>query len=88
MPSWISVLDKSMMESFNKFAPGFMCIGWKPNPFRNEQHTICCREMIIMWRPKIVEDKKKPCELGRKERKEKGVTVGLILWALDFFGDG
>ena len=32
-PSWINVLDESMMEWFNKYAPGFMCVGHKPHPF-------------------------------------------------------
>ena len=25
-PSWINVLDESMMEWFNQYAPGFMCV--------------------------------------------------------------
>ena len=32
--SWINVLDKSMMEWFKKYAPGFMCLGRKPHPFK------------------------------------------------------
>ena len=32
-PSWINVLDKSMMKWFKKYAPGFMCVGHKPHPF-------------------------------------------------------
>ena len=34
-PSWINVLEKSIMEWFNKYAPGFMCDGRKPHPFGN-----------------------------------------------------
>ena len=33
LPSWINVLDESMMEWFNKWDPGFMCVGRKPHPF-------------------------------------------------------
>jgi len=32
-PSWISMLNESMMEWTNKYAPGFMCVGRKPHPF-------------------------------------------------------
>ena len=35
LPSWINVLDESMMEWFNKWAPVFMCVGRKPHPFGN-----------------------------------------------------
>ena len=42
-PVWINVLDKSMMEWFNNYSPGFMCVGGtKPHPFGNERHTIFC----------------------------------------------
>ena len=41
-PSWINVLDKIMMEWFNKYAPVFMCVGCKPHPFGNQRHDICC----------------------------------------------
>jgi hypothetical protein len=27
LPAWINALDESMMECFNKWAPGFMCVG-------------------------------------------------------------
>ena len=40
-PSWIHVLDESMMEWFNKYAPVFTCICCKHHPFVNERHTIC-----------------------------------------------
>jgi Transposase IS4 len=36
-PSWISVLDESMMEWLNKYTcPAFMCVGHKLHPFGNE----------------------------------------------------
>ena len=31
--SWIIIFDKSIMEWFKKYAPGFMCVGHKPHPF-------------------------------------------------------
>ena len=42
-PYWINVINESIMEWYNKFAPGFMCVGCKQYPFGNEIHTICCR---------------------------------------------
>ena len=58
--SWINVLDKSMMEWFNKYAQGFMRVGCKPHPFGNEIHTICCGLTSILWRSQIVEGKNRP----------------------------
>ena len=49
-PSWINVLDDSMMEWLNKWAPGFMCVGHKPHTFENYQHTAVCAITSIMWR--------------------------------------
>ena len=40
-PSWINVSDKSMTEWFNKYAPGIMCFGRKPNALGHERHAIC-----------------------------------------------
>jgi len=79
LPSWVSVLDESMMEWFNKWAPGFMCVGRKPHPFGNERHTICCGQTNIMFRAQIVEGKDRPVMLGPKKWNEKGTTVGLML---------
>ena len=47
-PSWINVLDKSMMEWFNKYTPQFMCVGRKTHPFGNERQTICCGLTCIL----------------------------------------
>ena len=41
-PVLINVLEKRIMEWFNKYYPGFMCVGRKPHLFGNESHTICC----------------------------------------------
>jgi hypothetical protein len=78
-PAWINVLDESMMEWFNKWAPGFMCVGRKPHPFGNERHTICCALTSILWRAQIVEGKDRPTQLGAKEHAGLGKTVGLML---------
>ena len=48
LPSWINVLDDSMMEWFNKWAPGFMCVGRKPHPFGNDWHILCCALTSIL----------------------------------------
>ena len=34
-PSWINVLDESMMDWFNKYAPVFMCVGRKTHTIGN-----------------------------------------------------
>ena len=65
--SWINILDESMMEWFNNWAPGFMYVGRKPHPFGNEQHTICCAITYILWRAQIVEGKDMPTELGNNK---------------------
>ena len=44
-PSWINVLEKIIVEWFNKYAPVFMCVGRKNHPFDNERHTIFCGVM-------------------------------------------
>ena len=79
IPSWMSILDESMMEWFNKYCPGFMCVGHKPHPFGNERHTICCALTSIMFRALIVEGKDRPKELGPKEYSNLGTTVRLML---------
>ena len=78
-PSWVSVLDESMLEWLNKYCPGFMCVGRKPHPFGNECHTIRCALTSILFRALIVEGKDRPKELGQKKYSELGRTVGLML---------
>ena len=41
-PSWINVLDKIIMECYNKFDTGLMCVKRKSHIFGNKRHTICC----------------------------------------------
>ena len=79
LPSWINVLDESVMEWFNKCFPGFMCVGRKPHPFGNERHTISCALTSILWRAQIVKGKDRPTELGKKKWEELGNTVVLML---------
>ena len=79
LPSWINVLDESMMEWFNKWYPGFMCVGCKPHPFVNERHTMCCAITSILWRAQIVEGKDRSTQLGKKKWEELGKTVGIML---------
>ena len=78
-PSWINVIDESMMEWFNKWSPGFMCVGRKPHPFGNERHAIYCALTSILWRAQIVEGKDRPTELGKKKWEDLGNSVGLML---------
>ena len=65
--SWINVLDKSMMEWFDKHAPGFTCVGRKPHTFGNEMQTIFCGLTSILWRAQILEGKYCPWTHGQKE---------------------
>ena len=78
-PGWINVLDKIMMEWFNNYSPGFMCVDRKPHPFGNERHTICCGLTSIIWRSQLVEGKYRPSQIGAKQHQELGKTVGLML---------
>ena len=66
-PSWINVMDESMMGWFNKYAPGFVFIQCKPHPFGNERHTVCCGLIYIQLRSQIVEGKYHPQQLGEEE---------------------
>ena len=78
-PSWINILDESMMEWFNKWAPSFMCVVRKPHPFGNERHAIFYALTSILWRAHIMEGKDMPTELGNKKWEELGKTVGLMV---------
>ena len=78
--SWVSVLDKSMIEWLNKYCPGFLCVGRKPHPFCNERHTISCALTSILFRALIVKGKDRPKELGQNKYSDLGRTVGVMLW--------
>ena len=58
--SWINVLDKIMMEWFNKYPPVSMYVGRKTHPFGDERNNICCDLTSILWRKWIVEGKYRP----------------------------
>ena len=79
LPSWINVLDDSMIEWFNKWAPGFMCFGRKPQTFGNYRHTICCALTYILWRAHTLEGKDRTTQLVTKKWDELGKTVGIML---------
>ena len=66
-PSWVNVLDESMVEWINKYCTGFMCVGRKPHPFGNERHKISCALTSILFRYLIVKGKDRPKELGQKK---------------------
>ena len=82
-PSCINVLEKIMMDLFNKYAPIFMCVGRKPHPFGNEIHAICCIITSIFCRSRIVEGKDRPEQLGQKEYNKFRKTVSLMLRCVD-----
>ena len=60
IPSWVSVLDESMMEWLNEYCSVFKCVGHKPNPFGNERPTISYALTSILFRDLIVERKDRP----------------------------
>ena len=67
------------MNLLNKYAPGFVFVGRKCDPFLNERHKICCAVTSILWREQIVEGKDHPQKLVPKEYAELGDTESLIL---------
>ena len=67
------------MEWFNKYDPGFMCVGRKHHPLGNERHTICCGLTYILWRSHTVEGKDCPGPLGQKEYNKLWKMVSLML---------
>ena len=78
-PYWTNVLNHIMMEWYNKFAPGFICVRRKPHYFGNEFHTTCCGLTSILWRAQIFEWKNIPAHLGPKINSEHRRTVGLMI---------
>lgn len=79
-PSWISVLDESIQEWFNRWScPGWMWVPRKPHPFGNERHTIACGLSGILFWSELVEGKDRPKQLGKLEFQEMGNTTGTML---------
>ena len=68
-----------MMEWFNNWSPGFMCVVRKPHPFGNERNPICCALTSILWRAYIVDGKDRPTKLGPNKREDLGKTIDLML---------
>ena len=62
-PSCINDMNEIIVKWYNKFTPGFFCVGWKLHPSGNEHHTICCRLASILWRAHIVEGKDRPAHM-------------------------
>ena len=88
-PSWINGLDEYMMECYNKWAPGFMCVIHKPHLFVNQLHTIAYDINTIIWRAHIVGVKDRPAQLGANKWYELGKTVGIMLQMCEpIFGTG
>ena len=62
----------------NKWScPGWVFCPWKPHPFGNEYHTICCGESGVMFKIEMVEGNDRPRELNRDPPNKR--TVGLLL---------
>ena len=79
-PYCINVINKIMMEWYNKFASGVMCVRRKPHIFGNECHKIFCGLTLILWRAHIVDGKDRLAQLGPNMHSELGRTVGLVIW--------
>ena len=74
-PYCINLIDKSMMEWYRKFDPGFIFVGEIPHNFGNERHQIFCGITYILWRALIVKGNDRPAQLGPKLNLEIGRTV-------------
>ncbi len=44
--SWISCIDKSIIDWLNKYCPGWICVPRKPNSFGSKYHIICSNDLI------------------------------------------
>ena len=67
------------MEWFNKYAPGLIFVGSKPNPLGNEKHTTCFGLTYVLWRSQIVEVRDNPQQIDNKEYNKLGKMVSLML---------
>ena len=73
--SRINILGNFFMEGFNKYPPGFMCVGSKSRTFGYKRDTTCCGLTSILCRFQILEGKYRSRPLGQKEYNELGKTV-------------
>lgn len=55
LASWISFLDESMMVWFNKYAPVFIVVHYKPHPLGNEWHIIACVLCGVIYRAEMMQ---------------------------------
>ena len=62
-------MDESMMGWFNKYSPGFMCVGRNPHLFGNERHILFFGLVSILWREQLVEGKYFPPQRGAKQHQ-------------------
>ena len=69
-----------MMEWYNKFTPGFMCVRRKPHTFGNERHIVLCGITSILLMLQIVEGEYRLAQLGPNLHSDLGITAGLMLW--------
>ena len=71
IPGWITCLDESMSVWHNKWTClGYVFCPWKPHPFGNEYHTICCGLSGLLFAVEMVEGKDRPSELESDPRKK------------------
>ena len=76
---WVICLDESMsIWHYHWTCPGWIWCPWKPHPYGNEFHTICCALLMIMFLIELVEGKDSPAAIP-VEFKEKGRAAGLLL---------
>ena len=62
--AWIMCLDESIVKWLNEWAPGWMKVARKPQPFGNEYHTLACAYTHIITFIEMVEGKDRPPSLG------------------------
>ena len=67
VPSWLLVLDESMVRWEGRGMPGLMVILRKPTPIGLELHTLCCAlSGILIWfevyEGKLAMEKKEYCD--------------------------
>ena len=65
-PYWFNWIYKRMMEWYNNFFPGLMCVGQKPHFFGYEHHINCCWFTSILWREHIFKRKEILAQMGPK----------------------
>ena len=78
-----------MMEWFNKYVPGLMCVRSKPHTYGNERNNFCCGLTSIFLKSQIVEGKDISQHIGQKEYNRLGGKVSLLLSMIrPIFGPG